>query len=348
MKISCKKFGMFQNKEIVFEYTLENSQGMRVMILNYGGIIRELWVKNRDGEFQNVVLGFDTLEKYLDNVAYLGTAVGRVAGRVGEGKFILDGEVFNLDKNNGENCLHGGELGFHNRIWSAKENLEKDSAQIILELHSPHGEGGFPGNLNIKMVYELNEKNEFIIRYFAESDRKTFANFTNHTYFNFNRDLSNAFNHNLKISADSFCELKENMIPTGKLIPVEATSFDFRDGALLEKNYSNPHVQNILVGNGYDHPFIFNSEKSLELWENRSGIHMKIETSEPAVVFYSGNFLKDNLHNLNGDFTPQNYMGLALETQGYPDAINQENFPKFIITPENPNSSWTIYKFIAE
>ncbi|MGL4568837.1 MAG: aldose epimerase family protein [Fusobacteriaceae bacterium] len=345
MKILKKEFGKFQEKESVFEYTLENSQGTKVEILNYGGIIREFWVKNREGELQNVVLGFDTLEKYLDNVSYLGASIGRIAGRVAEARFILDGEVFKLDKNNGENCLHGGELGFHNRIWRVTENLEKDSAQIILELLSPHGEGGFPGNLSVKMIYELNEKNQFTIRYFAESDRKTFANFTNHTYFNFNRDLSSVFNHKLKISADSFAELKDNMIPTGNLLPVEGTSFDFRTGAVIQKNYSNTHPQNILVGNGYDHPFIFGSEKSLELWEEKSGIRMKIETSEPALVFYSGNFLKDNLHSLNGNFTPANYMGLALETQGYPDAINQKDFPKFIITPENPYSSWTTYNF---
>lgn len=345
MKIWKKNFGTFQGKEEVFEYALENSGGMKVKILNYGGIIRELWVQNREGELQNVVLGFDTLEKYLDNVSYLGAAIGRVAGRIDQGKFILKGEIFKLDRNNGENCLHGGELGFHNRIWKASENLEKDSAQIILELNSPHGEGGFPGNLSVKMIYELNEKNQFSIRYFAQSDRATFANFTNHTYFNFNRDLSNAFNHKLKLSAHSFCELKENMIPTGKLIPVEGTSFDFREGALLEKNYLNIHPQNVLVGNGYDHPFIFDSEKVLELSEEKSGIHMKIETSEPALVFYSGNFLKDNLHTLNGEFKPANHMGLALETQGYPNAINQENFPKSIITPENPYSSWTIYSF---
>jgi aldose 1-epimerase len=135
------------------------------------------------------------------------------------------------------------------------------------------------------------------------------------------------------------------MIPTGKLIPVSGTSFDFREGSTLEKNYSNTHPQNILVGEGYDHPFIFSENKSAELSEAKSGIHMKIETSEPALVFYSGNFLQDNLHNLNGKFLPKKHMGLALETQGYPDAINQENFPNFIITPENPYSSWTTYTF---
>ncbi|MGL4980593.1 MAG: aldose epimerase family protein, partial [Fusobacteriaceae bacterium] len=226
MKISKKEFGKLQNK-IIFEYTLENSVGMKVKILNYGGIIRELWVENMEGEFQNVVLGFDTFEKYLENVSYLGASIGRVAGRIAGGKFTLNGEIFKLDKNNGENCLHGGKFGFHNRIWSISENLEKDSAQIILELLSPHGEGGFPGNLSVKMVYELNEKNEFTIRYLADSDRITFANFTNHTYFNFNKDLSSIFNHNLKISADAFCQLEENMIPTGKLISVEGSSFDF-------------------------------------------------------------------------------------------------------------------------
>ncbi|MGL5963694.1 MAG: aldose epimerase family protein [Fusobacteriaceae bacterium] len=344
MKISKKEFGKLQDKTI-FEYTLENSLGMKIKILNYGGIIRELWVENIEGEFQNVILGFDTFEKYLENVSYLGASIGRVAGRIAGGKFTLNGEIFKLDKNNGENCLHGGKFGFHNRIWSISENLEKDSAQIILELLSPHGEGGFPGNLSVKMVYELNEKNEFTIQYLADSDRITFANFTNHTYFNFNKDLSSIFNHSLKISADTFCQLGENMIPTGNLIPVKGTSFDFREVTTIEKKYSNLHTQNILVGNGYDHPFIFNSEKSLELWEEKSGIHMKIKSSEPAVVFYSGNFLKDNVYNLNGDFKPVNHIGLALETQGYPDAINQKNFPKSMITPENKYSSWTTYKF---
>lgn len=361
MKISKKKFGELQGKETIFEYTLENSQGVRIKILNYGGIIRELWVKNREGEFQNVVLGFDSMEKYLENVSYLGAVIGRVAGRIAHGAFMLDGEVFKLDKNNGENCLHGGELGFHNRIWNVSENLsnhislDNSSAQIILELFSPHGESGFPGNLSVKMIYELNEKNQFTIKYFAQCDRATFANFTNHTYFNFNRDLSSAFNHKLKISADSFCELQENMIPTGNLIPVDNTSFNFREGATLEKNYSNTHPQNILVGDGYDHPFILNSsvdsdkfQSRIELSEEKSGIHMEIETSEPAVVFYSGNFLKGNLYALNGDVPPKNHMGLALETQGYSDAINQKNFPKFIITPENPYSSWTTYTFVVE
>lgn len=357
MKVSKKEFGVTASNEKIFEYTLENFQGMKVKILNYGGIIREFWIKNRDGELQNVVLGFDTFEKYLENVSYLGAAIGRVAGRIGNGEFSLDGEIFKLDKNNGENCLHGGNFGFHNRIWSVAENLsnndslDANSAQIVLELFSPHGEFGFPGNLSVKMIYELNEENQFTIKYSAQCDRATFANFTNHTYFNFNKDLSSAFNHKLKIFADSFCELQENMIPTGKLLPVEGTSFDFRAGAILEENYSNTHPQNIMVGNGYDHPFIFSkndstvSKNRVELSEEKSGIHLKIETSEPAVVFYSGNFLKDNPHNLNGDVIPKNHMGLALETQGYPDAINQESFPKSLVTPENSYYSWTTYTF---
>ena len=215
-------FGKYEGQD-VYKYELKNSNGFQVNILNFGGIITEIFVKNREGQFKNVVLGYENFEDYVGNGAYPGSIIGRTAGRIGNGIFSIDGIIYDLNKNNGENSLHGGNKGLNTKIFNVREL----GNGIELSYKSPHMEEGYPGNVNFEICYLINESNHLTIEYRAVSDRKTYINLTNHTYFNLSGDMEkNGDDQILKIDSDQICELSENMIPTGNFIDVSDTVFD--------------------------------------------------------------------------------------------------------------------------
>lgn len=341
MKITQETFGQIEN-QTVYSYTLSNKNGMKVTAINYGCIVTEITVPDQNGHFENVVLGHDTLKEYIEDQSFQGAVAGRVAGRIKGGSFELDGNEYTLAQNAHPNHLHGGIKGFNKVVW----NSEITENGVTFSYLSPDGEEGYPGNLTVQVTYELNDNNELSIRYEAESDKKTLATLTNHAYFNLSGDLKrDILNHTLKIKSDKFLELDDSLIPTGLLAEVEHTPFDFRGGRAIETGTQSQHPQNIRVGKGYDHPFVLNSNRNEEivLEDPESGRTLTVETDEPAVVVYTGNSL-----GVDGQFRgvpSRRYLGICLETQGFPDAIHNPHFPQILLNQGEQYSSSTIYKF---
>ena len=335
-------FGKLKDGREVFKYHLKTDE-LEVNILNYGGIITEIYQKDRNGKKENIVLGFDNIEEYEEKSPHFGCITGRIAGRVASGNLEIDGIKYKLPINNGPNNIHGGLIGLDKRIWDVKELEDKNG--IELSYTSPHLEEGLPGKVDFKVRYIL-EKNNLIIEYIGEADRKTFINLTNHTYFNLSGGKEKILNHKLKIDADYFMELDKNSIPVKKK---EVTgSFDRRNGGNLF-NISENEKDLKIVGGGLDHPFILDKKEDREiiLIDDKSGRKLEVETSEPVVVVYSGNFLKDE-GILSIGAKSEKYMGICLETQDYPDAPNQESITTRWTTPEKNYKAWTKYSFSSE
>jgi aldose 1-epimerase len=343
MKINKEEFGVLPDGNKVYKYTLENSKGFRVGIINYGSIITEIFSPDRSGKFENIVLGYDKLEAYLENPAYLGAVVGRVAGRISKGSFLLNGNRYELDKNNEENNLHGGIEGLSKKLW----NTEKTEAALILSYKSRHMESGFPGNVEFEVRYSVTEENSLDIEYRAKPDRETIINLTNHSYFNLSGDMkAGGEKQVLKINSDFICEIDEEILPTGQKIYVKDTNFDFRNGKSIEEGLLNTESDyNMKIAKGYDHPFILNSmSPQITLFSLESGRNMEIETDQKVVVFYSGNYLHGT-PVLNGNKKAEDNLGICLETQDYPDAVNTEEFHLEIYSPEKPYRSKNSWKF---
>jgi aldose 1-epimerase len=343
MKVVKQKFGVLENQEIS-SYSLKNDSGMEVTCIDYGCIITEIVMPDTNGERENIVLGFDTIEEYKQHSPYFGCVVGRVAGRIKGGQFELDGQPYYLEKNENGNHLHGGSKGFSNKVWEAKVLEENNGAGVRFSLKSPDGEAGYPGSLDVKVTYLLNNENEFEITYEATTDRKTLLNLTNHTYFNLSgkakRDI---LDHTLSLPSSSFLELNQELLPTGEILPVEGTPFDFKRGRSIRDGMVSEHSQNLLAGEGYDHPFLLDQEGDIELSDQETGRKVTIQTDQPSVVVYSGN-------QLVGDFSiwgmpARKYLGICLETQGLPDSIHHPHFPSCILEKGETYLSRTKYKF---
>lgn len=244
------------------EYTLVNEQGMSVSVINFGGIITEMLVPNRNGKLENVVIGFKNYADYETNPNYFGALIGRVAGRIQGGEFVLNGKTYSLDRNDGDNHLHGGASGFHQVIWNVDPFQTSDTVGLKLTHKSLDGDGGYPGNLDVTVTYILNNDNQFTIDYAATSDQVTPITLTNHSYFNLSGDLKNTIHHHhITIDSEEIVKLDEKLIPTGKLMNVFNTSFDFRESRSLREGFNDKSEQNTVAGNGYDHYFIFNKKK---------------------------------------------------------------------------------------
>lgn len=346
--IEMKDFGATPNGDVQL-YTLQNSQGMTVRITNYGGIVQSIVLPDKDGVSRDVVLGFDNIEGYLTTHPYFGAIVGRYGNRIAKGKFSIDDKVFNLVTNNGPNHLHGGTIGFDKVIWEAKEVFD-GSGDAKLELHydSEDGEEGYPGNLSVTVSYQLNESNQLIIDYKAFTDKATHVNLTNHSYFNLNgNDSGDILTHELKLKASKYTPVDESLIPIGKIVDVARTPFDFSNFTKINRFLNDDHEQ-IAFGGGYDHNFVLD-EPSLEVpfatvRSEKSGIQMKVFTTEPGVQFYTGNFL-DGSNVGKGGTAYQERSGFCLETQHFPDSPNQPNFPSTLLKPSEAYKSTTIYKF---
>ncbi len=346
--LTKRLFGEDNGKEI-YEYTLKNANGIEVSCLNYGCAITRIITPDQRGNFENIVLGFQDFESYRNNVIYAGVIVGRVAGRIKNACFNLADKTYTLAKNDGKNHLHGGLKGFHNVVWAANTTEKESETTVTFSYTSPDGEDGYPGTVKMLVTYTLNDNNEFVIQYCGTSDQATLLNPTNHTYFNLSGDLKQDItDHVLQIDSSSFLELTEDLLPTGKLIAARDTVFDFRTGRKIIEGIKSDAAQNKIVGHGYDHPFVLNSNNNREivLEDRESGRRVIIETDAVGVVLYTGNMIPNNL-----DFCgvkSQRYLGLCLETQGLPDSIHHANFPDCILHKDQTFSKVTKYTFSCE
>ena len=352
LTISSKVFGETPDGT-AFLYTLTNKNGMEVCISNYGGIITSLKVPDKNGVLADVVLGFDSLAGYRSSAnPYFGGIIGRYGNRIAKGRFSIDGQSYALAINNEPNHLHGGNKGFDKVIWEGKETLGGDSKGIILTYLSKDMEEGYPGNLQVKVYYLLNNQNELLIRYEANTDKTTVCNLTNHTYFNLagegNGDI---LGHEIKINADWMTPVDKTLIPTGKMMAIKGTPFDFRIFKAIGKDIAADDRQ-IKYGLGYDHNFVVGNpdgkRKAIAtVIEPNSGRKMEVLSEEPGVQFYTGNFLDGTIAGKNG----HKYgfrTGFCLETQHYPDSPNQEKFPSTVLRPMESYKTSTIYRFSVQ
>ena len=334
-KIEESPFGEVDGKPITL-YTLKNAAGMQVTITNYGGAVTSIKVPDRNGNFADVALGFDNVTPYTTTTSYFGGLIGRYGNRIGKAQFQLDGKVYHIEANENGNALHGGTIGFNKRIWEAKDVSTPKAAALELHYLSPDGEMGFPGNLNVTVRYTLDAKNGLEIAYSATTDKDTVLNLTNHSYFNLaGAGSGTVLKHRLTIRADHFTPIDSGLIPTGVIQSVDGTPFDFRHGEVIGAHINEDNEQ-LKLGKGYDQNFVLNAPRTLKQWavkveEPTSGRVMEVYTDQPAVQFYTGNFLDGTAHGMGGTY---NYRSaLCLETQHYPDSPNHPNFPSAELRP---------------
>ncbi|MBM7662727.1 aldose 1-epimerase [Bacillus mesophilus] len=330
------------------EFTLNNDYGMSVSVLNYGGIITKILVADQSGEVENVVLSYRNYEDYESNPHFLGTIVGRVAGRIKESSFQIDDKVYHLEANNGPNHLHGGPQGFHQIIWEAKPFQTDNEVGLRLTHKSPDGEGGYPGNMEVTVTYTLTNDNQLILDYAATTDQPTPIALTNHSYFNLSGNLvSTVHNHLVTIDSSKFVELDQNLIPTGKVLDVEETPFDFRQGLPLRTGFNDSSKQNSIVGNGYDHYFMFDHSKAsvVTMEEPTSGRSMTIQTNQPGMVMYTSNGLDEGVSLAEN--TSEKYLGVCFETQGSPASLHHDAFPTILLKGGERYEQKTIFTFSA-
>lgn len=328
-------------------YTLTNKNGMEVSIITLGGIITSVRVPDRKGEMTNVVLGCASLEDYLTKSPYFGCITGRFANRIANATFKLNGTEYKLAANDGANSLHGGVKGFDKQIWQAKEIKTDNEVGVELTYTSPDGEEGYPGNLATIVTYRLANDNALHIDYKATTDKPTIVNLTNHTYFNLAGE-GTILNHELMLNADHYTPVDSTAIPTGEVAKVEDTPFDFRESTIIGERIRSGHQQ-MVYGRGYDHNWVLSKkDKSLQLaarlLEPSSGRVLEVLTTEPAIQFYSGNFLAGTVVGQSGG-TYRQSDGLCLETQHYPDAPNQPSFPSTVLNPGETYQTTTIFRF---
>ncbi|HTG70787.1 MAG TPA: galactose-1-epimerase [Candidatus Udaeobacter sp.] len=346
-------FGQTPDGQPVYLYVLTNKNGMQASIMTYGGIMLTLKVPDRYGSLDDIILGYPTLEDFIrtGNKPHFGALIGRYANRIANGRFTLDGKTYNLSVNDYPNTLHGGELGFDKRVWEAEEVYSDDAVGLALSYLSKNGEEGFPGNLSVKIMYSLTDNNELRIDYAATTDTKTVVNLSQHNYYNLaGEDKGNILEHIVTLNADRYTPVKRDLIPTGQVLDVAGTPFDFRKpmsiGSRIDS--SEPQIRN---AKGYDinyvlnhngHPLLF----AASVYEPTSGRFMEVYTTQPAIQFYTGNNLDGTDIGKSGK-AYQRYAGFCLETQHYPDSPNHPNFPSTELLPGQLYRHTSIFKFSA-
>ena len=344
MQLLKVPFGQL-NGEQVDLFTLSNDNNVTIKITNYGAIVTSIETPDKKGVCQNIVCGFDKFEdyisdQYLGSYPYFGSIIGRFGNRIAKGKFTLDGKDYTLAVNNGANALHGGLAGFDKKIWQAEIIEADDKIGIKLSYTSPDMEEGYPGTLKVTCTYTLNNQNELTIEYDAETDKTTILNLTNHSYFNLTAGKENIMNHELELTAEAITEA-EDMIPTGKIISVEGTAFDFRTKKKLGCDIATLEY-------GYDNNYVLGNDKGLLVYagtlsEVTTGRSVEVYTTQPGMQLYTG-YWNPEL-TIDGEKKFGRYSGVALETQHYPDSINHKNFPTVILKPGEKHQQKTIYKF---
>ena len=331
------------------QYKLENSNGVVVELLNLGGIITSIKTPDSNGKIADIALGFDDPKKYLESHPYFGAIIGRFGNRIAGGSFSLDDKDYQLAVNNGSNHLHGGIKGFDKVFWDAQRFSDINASGVVLHYLSKHMEEGYPGNLSVTVTYTLTNDDILKVRYEASTDQKTIINLTQHSYFNLSGDFaSQILDHELMINADAFLAVDENQIPTGAYATVAQTPFDFSSFKTIGKDFNAENKQ-LKIGNGYDHCFVINPSETAMVeaavvQHPKSGRVMTVFTDQPGVQLYTGNFLDNTLTAKNGGtYGPQT--GFCLETQHFPDAPNQSNFPTTILNPGETFASETWFQF---
>ena len=349
-RISSALFGELPDGQKITRYTLENKSGASVEILDLGGIIVSLNVPDRDGKLNDIVLGLDDPAQYLNESPYFGAIVGRYANRIAKGKFSLEGTDYSLAVNNGPNALHGGLVGFDKKIWNVEPFEGADHAGLSLTMVSEDGEEGYPGTLKVNVSYKLDDDNNLTINYKASTDKTTVINLSQHTYFNLNgHNSGNILDHEVFLNAASFTPVDENLIPTGEIVAVENTPMDFRQAKTIGRDIGVENEQ-LDVGGGYDHNWVLdrqdmeNMELAATVYEPTSGRFMEFMTDQPAIQFYTGNFLDGTVSGKAG-YNYQYRGGLCLETQHFPDSPNQVNFPSTVLKAGEEYNTTTIFNF---
>jgi len=327
-------------------YVLKNRNGLVSEITNYGARVISLWVPDNNGNFDDIVLGFDNIDDYINaKEKYFGATIGRYGNRIKEGKFLINDKEYYLEKNNGLNHLHGGNMGFSDVVWNAKQI---DNQTLELNYFSKNMEEGYPGNLNVKIIYHLNNKDELKIEYFAKTDESTHVNLTHHSFFNLLGAGNETINeHLLYINANSFTPVDETLIPTGNIELVANTPFDFSVPTKIG-NRINQEDNQLNYGKGYDHNYVLNNSQSEEIiaakvYEKKSGRTLEVYTNEPGMQFYAGNFLSGTIGKHGKSYKKRS--AFCLETQHFPNSPNQKNFPSTILKPNEEYYSICIYKF---
>ncbi len=347
--ITRQSFGKTDAGENVDLYTLRNTHGVEATITNYGGIVVSLKVPDRNGKFDDVVLGFNNLDSYLKPGPYFGALIGRYGNRIAKGRFTLNGTEYKLAVNNGENHLHGGIKGFDKVVWTGKEMKTKNGPALSLTYLSKDGEEGYPGNLTVTVVYTLTNNNELKIDYSATTDKDTVTNLTHHSYFNLagegNGDILNT---RVTINATRFVPTDAGSIPLGDLRKVSGTPFDFLTAHAIGERINQDDEQ-LKFGSGYDHTWVINGRMGVmrlaaTAYEPTSGRVMQVWTTEPGMQFYTGNFLDGTLTGKAGKQYPKR-SGFCFETQHYPDSPNQPSFPTTTLKKGATYKSTTIYRF---
>lgn len=347
--IEPKVFDTIIDNQKVALYTLESGNGLTMQVTNYGGRIVSLWVPDKDGKYEDVVLGFDNIEKYINNEGerFLGPVIGRYANRIAKATFELDGVTYQLPANDNGNCLHGGLKGFDSHVWTV-DSVGKN--QIIMSYTSPDGDEGFPGNVNVQMTYSLTQDNELEIKYKATTDKPTHINLTNHSHFNLkgagNGDILDQI---LTVNASNITPVDSLLIPTGEIASVENTPFDFRKATAIGQRINDDNDQ-LKKGKGYDHNWVVDKKDSstveliATLYDPTSGRVMEVLTDQPGVQIYTGNFFTGKVIGKYGK--PLLHRGaIAMEVQKFPDTPNQPNFPATRVNPGETYQQTCVYKF---
>jgi Galactose mutarotase and related enzymes len=328
-------------------HVMTNANGMEVTVINFGARITSVWVPDNKGNMKDVVLGFASMDDFLNNNSNFGAAIGRYGNRIGKGKFTLDGTDYQLTINNGENTLHGGTIGFDQLMFDIQQI---DDQTLECELFSPDGDNGFPGNLNVTIIYKLTDNNAIDISYSATTDKPTIVNLTNHSYFNLSGNPGNPItDHILFLDCDHYTPTDSGLIPTGEIAPVVGTPMDFTTSYVIGERINDTGFEAIELGNGYDHNWVANKPGDLsnpiaKVTYPATGIILEVFTNEPGIQFYAGNFLNGTLTGKNG-IVYQQRSALCLETQHYPDSPNKPNFPSTVLRPKEIYNSRCIYKF---
>lgn len=348
MSIEVKDYGVTSDGQQVKQYVLVNKQGMKAILLNYGAVITELHVPDGKDGFVDVVWGYDSIAGYEVNTPGLGSAIGRNANRIGKAQITINSKVYELQKNNGENNLHGGNPGYNRRMW---KGVIADDNKVEFSIESPDGDQGFPGNAKVKISYTLTEDNELRIGYEASADQDTIFNLTNHSYFNLEgQESDNVLEHQVWMDADAFTPTDDGLIPTGEIRSVEGTPMDFRSfhalGERIEEDY-----EPLKQAGGYDHNYVLNNEGAYalccKLKSLKTGIVMEVYTDLPGMQLYCANFLDEEAGGKNGRVYGKR-SAVCFESQYFPDAVHHENFKSPVFRAGDKYCSMTGYKFTVE